>query len=177
MKEEKPTQAVSWTNLAPVIGGVLLLFLILKLSTPSAPPPSEDGEYTFQPEPRPAPANLGASSGLLSQSPGSTPATATEAASCASLQQFANNEYAKRYRNGKLKDLMVFRGFEPGRPSFSAGDQLSCFGGEFIRKGSSGNILCKNVILTYNIKTNTLSYNMQYAYLERGLQPECSIGS
>jgi hypothetical protein len=30
------------------------------------------------------------------------------------------------------------------------------------------------VILSYNTLSNTLTYNIQYVYLARGLQPQCS---
>jgi hypothetical protein len=171
---DKHEQAVSWKNLAPVLGGALLIFVILRMSTPSPPPPSPDGEYTFQPEPRRPRLDLGASSGVLDGRGGSAPPPSLEAGSCASLQQFANFEYAKRYREGKVNDLMSFSGFDAADVFVSDGNILNCSGGEFLRKGPGGERLCRNVILSYDTGTNTLSYNIQYVYLERGLQPECT---
>ncbi len=108
---------------------------------------------------------------------GNAPPPSLERGSCASLQEFANFEYAKRHREGKLSDLMTFRGFSEADVSVSAGNILNCSGGEFLRKGSTGERLCKNVILSYDTRTNTLSYTIRYNYLERGLQPECTYRS
>ncbi len=171
---DKPEQTVSWKNLAPVLGGALLIFVLLRIATPTPPPPSQDGEYTFQPEPRRPKLDLGASSGVLQGQGGNAPAPALESGSCASLQQFANFEYAKRYREGKVNDLITFSGFDAADVFVSGGNTLNCSGGEFLRKGREGDRSCRNVILSYDTVSNTLSYNIQYVYLERGLQPECS---
>jgi hypothetical protein len=171
---EKPEQTVSWKNLAPVLGGALLIFVVLRMATPAPPPPSQDGEYTFQPEPRRPKLDLGASSGVLGGQASTAPAPSLETGSCVSLQQFANFEYAKRFREGKLNDLMSFHGFEAADVFVSNGNTLNCSGGEFLRKGPGGQRVCRNVILSYDTGSNTLSYNIQYVYLERGLQPECS---
>jgi hypothetical protein len=171
---DKPEQSVSLKNLAPVLGGALVIFVILRMATPSPPPPSQDGEYTFQPEPRRPKLDLGVSSGALDGRGSSALAPSLEAGSCASLQQFANFEYAKRYREGKVNDLITFSGFDAGDVFLSNGNTLNCSGGEFLRKGRDGERLCRNVILSYDTGSNTLSYNIQYVYLERGLQPECT---
>jgi hypothetical protein len=171
---DKPEQAVSWKNLAPVLGCALLVFVILRMATPAPPPPSEDGEYTFQPQPRRPKIDLGASSGILSGRGVIAPPPSLETGSCDSLQQFANFEYAKRYREGKVNDLMIFSGFNTANVFISNGNTLNCSGGEFLRKGRDGERQCRNVILSYDTGSNTLSYNIQYVYLERGLQPDCS---
>jgi hypothetical protein len=171
---DKPEQAVSWKNLAPVLAGALLIFVVLRMSTPSPPAPSQDGEYTFQPEPRRPKLDLGASSGVLDGRGTSAPPPSLEAGTCASLQQFANFEYAKRYREAKVNDLMTFSGFDAADVFVSDGNTLNCSGGEFLRKGRDGERQCRNVILSYDTASNTLSYNIQYVYLERGLQPECT---
>lgn len=174
MMANKTDQSVSWKNLVPALGGVSLIFLILRLATPAPPSASDDGDYTFQPEPRRPKINLGASSGLLTGQPLAFPAPSLETGSCESLQQFANYEYAKRHRQGKVADLMTFSGFAGAEVFVTGSSTLNCSGGEFLRKGKSGSRACKNVILSYDTASNTLSYNVQYIYLERGLQPECS---
>lgn len=162
-------------------GGGLLFLLVQKLTSPGAPPSDGINDYTFQPEPRQAmgesrqPAlNLGASSGALGPLPASAPAPLPQAASCASLQQFANYEYSRRFRDGKLTDLLNFSGFETMQPSISEDGVITCNGGEYIRRGAKSERRCRNVIITYNTRTNTLSHNVQYRYLETGLVAQCS---
>jgi hypothetical protein len=147
---------------------------VLRLLTPQVPEPGGTEDYTFQPEPRRAPVNLQQSSGALgSRSQGNAPAPSMQANSCRSLQQFANYEYERRYRQGKLSELMRFSGFEQAEIFITDGNKLNCAGGEFRRQGKGSERRCRNVILSYDTVTNTLTYNMQYVYLERGLQPEC----
>jgi hypothetical protein len=142
-------------------------------------------DYTFQPAPRQSSAearrpsiDLGASSGSLERARSSAPVPTAQAASCASLQQFANYEYARRYRDGKLAELLSFSGFEGQQVSTSAEGLLTCSGGEYTkRRGTSGSRNCRNVIISYDTSSNTLSYNVQYRYLETGLVAQCSQGT
>ena len=171
--EKRDPKNPSRILVAALAGGVLV-FLIARLTIPSAPPAGPTEEYTFQPEPRRAPINLQESSGGLSGRGSGGSAPSGQAASCANLQEFANYEYEKRYRSGKVSELMVFRGFERLEASLDKGETISCSGGSFVRRGNKGSLTCDNVILNYNTRTNTLSYNIQYVYLARGLQPQCS---
>jgi hypothetical protein len=175
MTANKNEPAVSWKNLAPVLVVIGVIFLIIRFTTPAPPPPSDDGEYTFQPEPRRSKIDLGASSGALSGQPGASPVPALGTGRCQDLQDFANHEYAKRYQQGKVADLMIFRGFEGAAMSITGASTLSCSGGEFLRKGRDSTRHCKNAVLTYDTEKNVLSYNLQYAYLERGLNPDCTV--
>lgn len=166
-----------------VAGGVLLLILVHRLTSPSEPTPEAENEYTFQPEPRQATdpprlpsVNLGASSGALGPISGSAPAPLARAASCASLQQFANYEYDRRFRDGKLANLLRFSGFESLQPSISATGVITCSGGDYLRRSANSERTCKNVIITYDTRTNTLSHNVQYSFLEAGLTAQCSEG-
>lgn len=171
--EKRGQKKPSWIVVTALAGGAVT-FLVLRLTSPSLPPAAPSEEYTFQPEPRRTPINLQESSGGLSNRSGAA-SPASESANCDTLQQFANFEYEKRHRDGKVSELMIFRGFE--RQEISASDKglLSCSGGSFERRGKGGTSLtCNNVILSYNSRTNTLTYNIQYVYLARGLQPQCS---
>lgn len=167
-----------------VLGGVVLAFaLVQKLTSPGVPPPEGMDDYTFQPEPRQTieqprrpTIDLGASSGALGSASSSAPAPSGRAASCASLQRFANYEYGRRFRNGKLTDLLSFSGFEAMQPSVSESGVITCSGGDYIRRGSKAERRCKNVIITYDTRSNTLSHNVQYRYLESGLVAQCSEG-
>ena len=170
----KADPAVSWKNLLPLLGGAGLAFLIIRLFLPSVPPSSDDGEYTFQPELRRPKFNLGVSNGALGGLQSAAPVPSLETASCKTLQEFANYEYDKRYRKGKVADLMTFSGFDGADVFVTGRGTLNCSGGEFLRTGKRGKNTCKNIILSYDTATNTLSYNIQYLYLERGLQPECT---
>lgn len=172
MTAEKRNQGkTSWVLVGSLAGGALL-FLVLRMLTPQVPDGGSPEDYTFQPEPRRPPVNLQKSSGAL-VGQASAPAASVQAGSCQSLQQFANYEYERRYRQGKLSELMIFSGFEQAEGYITDEKTLNCAGGEFLRKGRSGERRCKNVILSYNTGTNILTYNIQYVYLERGLQPEC----
>jgi hypothetical protein len=175
MMVNKTNPSVSWKNLAPALGGVSLIFLLLRLATPAPPPANHDGDYTFQPEPRRPKIDLGASSGMLLGQPLAAPSPSLETGSCTSLQEFANFEYAKRHRQGKVADLLSFSGFAGADVFVTGSSTLNCSGGAFLRKGKSGSRACKNVILSYDTASNTLTYNIQYVYLERGLQPECTV--
>lgn len=170
--EKRGQKKPSWILVTALAGGALI-FVVLRLTSPSVPPPSSD-EYTFQPEPRRVPINLQESSGGLSSRSGAPASPSAESASCDTLQQFANFEYEKRHREGKASELMVFRGFERQEVSVSDKGTLNCSGGSFERRGKDGSLTCNNVILSYNSRTNTLTYNIQYVYLARGLQPQCS---
>jgi hypothetical protein len=172
MTAEKRNQGKgSWVVVGTLAGGALL-FLVLRLLTPQVPDAGGQEDYTFQPEPRRPPVNLQKSSGALGNQ-GSVAAPSVQSSSCESLQQFANYEYERRYQQGKLSELMIFSGFERAEMFITANDTLNCTGGEFVRQGKSGERRCKNVILSYDTGSNTLAYNIQYVYLERGLQPEC----
>jgi hypothetical protein len=173
MTAEKRNQGKPSWGLVGILGSAALLFLVLRLLTPKAPDAGGPEEYTFQPEPRRPSVNLQRSSGALTGQ-GSAPAPSFQANSCASLQQFANYEYERRYQQGKLSELMSFSGFEQTEMFITDQDTLNCAGGEFLRKGKSGDRSCRNVILSYDTGSNTLAYNIQYVYLERGLQPECA---
>ena len=173
MTAEKRSQGKASWGLVGVVGAAALLFLVLRWLTPQAPESGGPEDYTFQPEPRRPPVNLQKSSGALTGQ-GSAPAPSFQSSSCASLQQFANYEYERRYQQGKLSELMSFSGFEKAEMFITDQDTVYCAGGEFLRKGKSGERRCKNVILSYDTGSNTLAYNIQYVYLERGLQPECA---
>ena len=160
--------------LVAALAGGVLVFLFVRLTSPSTPKPEAAEEYTFQPEPRRAPINLQESSGGLSGRGGAGTTPSAQTASCASLQDFANQEYEKRQRSGKVSDLIVFKGFERLEANLNNADVVSCSGGSMERRSDQGSLTCENVILNYNTRTNTLSYNIQYVYLARGLQPECS---
>lgn len=166
--QNKPT-LIAVTALA----GGALVFLIARLMSPP-PPPAPTEEYTFPPEPRRAPINLQESSGGLSGRSGAAPAPSTQTPNCNTLQDFANFEYEKRHREGKVSELIVFQGFEREEAKISDKGTLNCSGGSFVRRGKNGSLTCKNVILSYNTLSNTLTYNIQYVYLARGLQPQCS---
>lgn len=168
---------------ALLVGGAFLILLVQKLTAPGVPPSDGMNDYTFQPEPRPAkgedrkPAiNLGVSSGALPSIPASAPAPRAQSASCSSLQQFANYEYGRRYSDGKLTDLLSFSGFEATQPSLNEEGVITCSGGEYVRMGPKSERSCKNVIITYDTRTNTLSHNVQYRYLESGLVAQCAEG-
>lgn len=161
--------------------GAFFMFLIQRCTTSGPPPSDVMNEYTFQPEPR-QPAveprkpiiDLGLSSGALPGSTTSAPVPTPEAASCASLQQFANYEYARRFRDGKLAELLSFSGFENQQVFSSAEGLLTCSGGSYIRRGASVERRCNNVVISYDTKSNTLTHNVQYRFLERGLVAQCS---
>lgn len=172
MTAEKRNQGKSSWVLVSTLAGGALLFFVLRLLTPQAPDAGGPEDYTFQPEPRRPPVNLQKSSGALGGQ-GSAPAPSLQASSCESLQQFANYEYERRYKQGKLSELMSFSGFEKAEMFITDEDTLNCAGGAFLRKGKNSERRCKNVILSYDTGSNTLAYNIQYVYLERGLQPEC----
>ena len=170
--EKEGQKKPSWIAVTALAGGVLV-FLIVRLTSPSAPPaPTE--EYTFQPEPRRPAINLQESGGGLSGRSGGPPAPSAQTPSCNTLQDFANFEYEKRHREGKVSELMVFQGFEREEVSISDKGTLNCSGGSFVRRGKNGSLTCNNVILSYNTLSNTLTYNIQYVYLARGLQPQCA---
>ena len=162
-------------------GGALLFLLVQKLTSPDVPASDGMNDYTFQPEPRQAieqprraSLNLGASSGALGPSFATAPASSAQAVSCAWLQQFANYEYSRRFREGKLTDLLSFSGFEAMQPSISENGAIACSGGEYIRRGTKSQRSCRNVIISYDSGSNTLSHNVQYRYLETGLVAQCS---
>jgi hypothetical protein len=173
------------TRIAALLaGGLFLILVVQKLTAPSVKPSDGMNEYTFQPEPRlpiPIPSqpkfDLGVSSGSLGPSSAAPAVPAAQAASCASLQQFANYEYARRFRDGKISDLLSFSGFEALQPSRGDDGVITCSGGESMQKGPQGKRNCRNAVIIYNAKTNTLSYNIQYRYLEGGLAPQCSEGA
>lgn len=171
--EKRGQKKPSWIVVTAVVGGAIA-FLALRLTSPSAPPSNPSEEYTFQPEPRRVPINLQQSSGSLSGRSGGAAAPSAESANCDTLQQFANFEYEKRHREGKASDLMVFRDFEQQDITVAADGTLTCSGGAFERRGKEVTRTCNNVNLSYNSRTNTLTYNIQYIYLARGLQPQCS---
>jgi hypothetical protein len=154
--------------------GAVLALLLSRLLSPQAPQNPQQDEYTFQPEPRRAKIDLGGSSGALNGTGTGAAAPSQDSTSCASLQQFANYEYGKRFREGKLSEQISFSNFESADVFLSDGGTLNCAGGEYVRKGKSNQRSCKNVILSYDTRTNTLTYNVQYVYLERGLQPQCA---
>ncbi|MFM7360785.1 MAG: hypothetical protein ACKO25_02980 [Cyanobium sp.] len=170
------------TRIAALLaGGTFLILLVQKLTAPDVAPSDGMNDYTFQPEPRMPMSDpskprfdLGASSGALGPSSAPPAVPAAQAASCASLQQFANYEYARRYRDGKVADLLRFSGFEDLQPTNGGDGVITCSGGEYIQKGQKGMRSCRNVVITYNTKTNTLSYNIQCRYLESGLVAQCS---
>lgn len=171
--EKRGQKKPSWMVVTALAGGAIV-FLVLRLTSPSPPPVAPTEEYTFQPEPRRAPINLQESSGGLSNRSGSAGGPASQSANCDTLQQFANAEYEKRHRDGKVSELMIFRDFERKEINVSDQGTFSCSGGSFERRGKSGSLSCNNVILSYNSRTNTLTYNIQYVYLARGLAPQCS---
>ena len=157
--EKRGQKKPSWIVVTALAGGALV-FLVVRLTSPSAPPaPTE--EYTFQPEPRRPAINLQESSGGLSGRSGGPPAPSAQTPSCNTLQDFANFE------------LIVFQGFEREEVSISDKGTLNCSGGSFVRRGKNGSLTCNNVILSYNTLSNTLTYNIQYVYLAHGLQPQC----
>lgn len=171
--EKRGQKKPSWIVVTALVGGAVA-FLALRLTSPSVPPPTTGDDYTFQPEPRRVPINLQESSGGLSSRSGGAAPPAAESANCDTLQQFANFEYEKRHREGKVSDLMVFRDFERQDVTVASDGTLTCSGGAFERRGKEVTRTCNNVILSYNSRTNTLTYNIQYVYLARGLQPQCS---
>jgi hypothetical protein len=171
--EKRDQKKPSWIVVTAVAGGVLAL-VVLRLTSPSTPPPAPEEEYTFQPEPRRPPINLQQSSGGLSSRSAAAPVPSPQTANCNTLQDFANYEYEKRFRDGKVSELMVFSGFEQQEVSVSKTDTLNCSGGSFTRRGKNGSLTCDNVILSYDSRSNTLTYNLQYVYVARGLQPQCS---
>lgn len=149
-------------------GGALLLLLGHRALTPEPPPPAE---FQFQPVPRPAellPVELPPSS--------SAPTPLAAAATCAGLQRFANYEHARGYQAGRLPELLRFSGFEAQRPTVSDAGMITCSGGEYVRRSTTAERHCRNVLITYDTRTNTLSHNVQYRYLEAGLVPQCSEG-
>lgn len=171
--EKRDQKKPSWIVVTAIAGGVLAL-IVMRLTSPSAPPPAPQEEYTFQPEPRRPPINLQQSSGGLSSRSAMAPVPSLQSANCKTLQDFANYEYEKRFREGKVSDLMVFSGFEQQEVSITKNDILTCSGGSFLRRGKNGSLTCDNAILSYDSRSNTLTYNLLYAYVARGLQPQCS---
>lgn len=164
-----------------VAGGAILFVLVQRATSPDVTAPEGLNDYTFQPAPRKAiepprqpTINLGASSGALGPVSASAPAPSAQAASCASLQRFANFEYGRRFGDGKLADLLSFSGFESVQPSISEAGVITCSGGNYIRRSAKSERSCKNVIITYDTRTNTLSHNVQYRYLESGLVAQCT---
>jgi hypothetical protein len=180
--EQSAKQQIDRTWLFVLLAvGAFFLFLIQRCTTSRTPPLDARNQYTFQPEPRqpsteprPPSINLGLSSGALPNAATIAPLPTPQVASCASLQQFANFEYARRFRDGKLAELLSFSGFENQQVSISGEGLLTCRGGSYIRRGANVERRCNNVVISYDTKSNTLSHNVQYRFLERGLVAECS---
>lgn len=149
-----------------ISGGALLLLLGRQLMAPEVPPPAE---FQFQPVSRPAgrlPVDL--------PSADSAPVPSAAAATCAGLQRFANYEHARGYQAGRLPELLRFSGFEAQRPTVSDAGVIACSGGEYVRRNTTAERRCRNVLITYDTRTNTLSHNVQYSYMESGLVAQCS---
>lgn len=144
--------------------------LLLRNTTPGVPPPG--GEFVFQPEPRQP-----IEQPQITLPPSSSaPAPSPQAASCAGLQRFANYEYGRRFRDGKLAELLSFSGFDARQPIVSGEGVITCSGGEYLRRSAKAERSCRNVLITYDTRANTLSHNVQYRYLESGLVAQCSEG-
>jgi hypothetical protein len=182
-RSSKRTSEKKWI-VAMLAGSVFLILLVQKFTAPSVTPSDGLNEYTFQPEPRLPQSDpskpkfdLGVSSGSLAPYSAAPAVPVAQAASCASLQQFANYEYARRYRDGKVSDLLRFSGFEVLQPTSGEDGVITCSGGESMQRGPQGKRNCRNAVIIYNTNTNTLSYNIQYRYLESGLVAQCSEGA
>lgn len=149
-----------------IAGGALLLLLGHRALTPEPPSPAE---FQFQPVPRQAerlPVEIPSSS--------SAPMPSAAAATCAGLQRFANYEHARGYQAGRLPELLRFSGFEAQRPTVSDAGVITCSGGEYVRRSTTAERRCRNVLITYDTRTNTLSHSVQFLYLETGLVAQCS---